>query len=285
MSSGLYYQLPSYTMLGYKNAAGELVNKLNGLTYIRNANLIGGLEYQYSSTGKIVFEASYKNYSNYPLLTGDSIPFANQGMDFGIIGNEAAVSSAQGRAWSLEFLAQQRLWKGFFGMIAYTMVNSEFSDGEGDYAPSIWNSKHIFVATLGKKFKKNWELGAKWRYLGGFPYTPFNEQLSAQSTVWDINRAGVFDFTQLNTLRTSDFHSLDVRVDKKWFFKKWSLNLYLDIQNLYDFEQDLPPFFDPVRDDNGDPVPDLNNPGSYQYRIIENTTGRILPTIGIVVQI
>ncbi|MCB9230696.1 MAG: TonB-dependent receptor [Bacteroidia bacterium] len=283
-SSGLYYQLPSYTLMGYQDGSGNLANQAY-LKYIRNANVIGGFEYQYSPTGKIMVEGSFKDYSNYPLLTNNSIAFANQGMNFGIVGNEPAASTARGRAWSLEFMAQQRLWKGFFGTVALTLVNSEFTNGDGKYTPSQWNNKHILVVTMGKKFKGNWEIGAKWRHLGGFPYTPFNLQQSAQIAVWDINRVGILDYSQINTLRTADFHALDLRIDKKFYFKKWSLNCYIDVQNLYNFSQDLPPFFDPVRDSEGKPIPDPQNPGSYQYRVVPNNTGHVQPTVGIVVQI
>ncbi len=29
------------------------------------------------------------------------------------------------------------------------------------------------------------------------------------------------------------YHTLDVRVDKRWRFKTWQLSAYLDIQNVY----------------------------------------------------
>jgi molybdate/tungstate transport system substrate-binding protein len=32
---------------------------------------------------------------------------------------------------------------------------------------------------------------------------------------------------------TSNFHQLDLRVDKRWVFNKWILNTYLDVQNAY----------------------------------------------------
>ncbi len=31
-------------------------------------------------------------------------------------------------------------------------------------------------------------------------------------------------------------HGLDVRIDKKWFFKQWALNAYIDVQNVYNFQ-------------------------------------------------
>ena len=60
------------------------------------------------------------------------------------------------------------------------------------------------------------------------------------------------------------------------------MNIYLDIQNVYNYKTRSAPYLSVVRDANGDPVPDSNNPGQYEYEIIENSSGTILPTIGII---
>ena len=37
----------------------------------------------------------------------------------------------------------------------------------------------------------------------------------------------------LISLRLPVNNSLDIRVDKRWFFEKWTLITYVDIQNIY----------------------------------------------------
>ena len=37
---GQYFQLPAYTVMGYENNLGELVNKNNGITYINNKQIV-----------------------------------------------------------------------------------------------------------------------------------------------------------------------------------------------------------------------------------------------------
>jgi hypothetical protein len=76
---------------------------------------------------------------------------------------------------------------------------------------------------------------------------------------------------------------MDIRVDKKWFFKKWNLNLYLDIANLYASQQNLPPNLTVERDANGQPLPDPQDPLRYRLKTINGDSGTLLPTIGIVV--
>ncbi|MCB9235421.1 MAG: TonB-dependent receptor [Bacteroidia bacterium] len=284
-NTGIYYQLPPYTVMGYRNETNQLINRDNGLSYIKSNHLVAGLEYNYSPSGKITVEGFYKTYQHYPFLTRDSISLANQGAGFGVIGNAPATSSSQGRSYGVEFLAQQKLWKGFFGIVSYTFVRSEFTNGQGQYRPSAWDNRHIVSLTGGKKFGKNYEIGFRWRWYGGTPYTPYDETTSLLISNWNVSRVGLLDYSQLNTLRTNGFNQLDVRIDKKWFFKKWSLNLYFDLQNAYNAKSQQQPYLDVVKDADGNPIPDPNNPGYYQANYLQNTAGTILPSIGIVVQL
>lgn len=283
-NTGYYHQLAPYTVLGYRDDNGALVNK-DRLSYVRNAHLIGGVEYDYQESGKITVEGFYKRYYDYPFLLRDSISLANLGGDFGVVGNEPAASTSEGRAYGLEFMVQQKLWKGFYGILSVTLVRSEFTDGSGSFKPSAWDNRGILTFTGGKKFKGNWEIGARWRYYGGTPYTPIDVARSSLIPVWDITGRGLPDYSQLNTLRIAAAHQLDARIDKKWFFKKWSLNLYLDVQNVYGFKAALAPNLDVVRDVNGNPVVDPGDPSRYLTRFVPNTTGTVLPTIGVVIEL
>jgi len=171
-----------------------------------------------------------------------------------------------------------------YGLISYTFVRSEFEDKNGDYVASSWDNRHILNITAGKKLKKNWEIGAKFRFLGGSPYTPYDIEESSIKENWDVTQSGINDWDQLNTERNGNSHGLDFRIDKRWFFEKWALNAYLDIQNIYGFKTETQPYLDVIRDDNGNPIEDPNNSDSYLTQEIENTTGTILPSIGIMIE-
>ena len=250
-NTGKYFQLPAYTVLGYRDANNNLINKENEISYISNDHVVAGIEYSPGNSNKITIEGFYKNYHNYPFILADSISLANLGGDFGVIGNEPVSSTSEGRAYGIEFLAQQKLSKNFYGILAYTWVKSEFKDKNGAYRPSAWDNGHIISLTAGKKFKNDWEIGFKFRFSGGSPYTPFDTLNSSIIQVWDVNNVGVFNYNQLNSLRLSTNHGLDIRVDKKWYWKKIALNLYLDIQNLYNFQAETPPSLIVLRDSNG----------------------------------
>ena len=78
---------------------------------------------------------------------------------------------------------------------------------------------------------------------------------------------------------------MDVRLDKKWFFNKWSLNVFLDIQNITNAQVRFQDNIDVVRDAQGNPVVDPNNPNLYQANFLENVSGNLLPSIGVIVEL
>ena len=278
---GQYFQLPAYTVMGYRNSSNELINKNNSITYINNKHLVFGIETNPGNFSKVTLEGFYKKYDNYPFLIGDSISLANLGGDFGVIGNEEVTSSSEGRSYGVEFLAQKKLNKSFYGILAYTWVRSEFKDKNDEYKPSAWDNQHIISITAGVKLKKDWEIGMRFRFSGGAPYTPYDTLNSSYSSVWDVNSFGVFDYDNLNGRRLKSNHGLDIRIDKKWYWKKVTLNLYLDIQNLYNFQSETPASLIALIDENGNKVLNSNDPSRYQLKYINNTSGTALPSIGL----
>ena len=279
-----YHQLPSYTILGYRDAQGSLINKANDLKYIQADHFVLGAEYLTEISSRFTVEGFYKKYNYYPFSTKDSLCLANIGSDFGVVGNEAVRSQSMGRSYGFEFLYQQKLFKGFYAVVAYTFVKSEFQDKLGNYVPTAWDSRNIVSLTGGKRFKNGWEIGMRWLFSGGSPYTPYDVANSSLKQNWDINGFGLLDYNKLNTMRESNYHQLNVRVDKKLFLDKFNLNFYLDIQNAYGHKTILAPTLLVVTDAAGAPVTDPNDPTRYQTKYIENASGIVQPTIGIIIE-
>ena len=287
-NTGRYYQRPAYTTLGFRDNEGTLVNKENNIKYFSTDHVVAGIEFLPAFDAKISVEGFYKNYRNYPFSVRDSINIASKGADYGTFGDEEVISSSKGRAFGYELLFQDKSLAGFNIILSYTFVRSEFTDKDKKYVPSSWDNRHILNLTVLRSLKKNWDIGMKWRFVGGAPYTPADLDYSSQRPAWDIRGREYPDYSRFNALRLKSFHQLDLRVDKSFFFKKWSLALYLDIQNVYNFKSDEAPQYTNL-DQDGNPV--IINPGDpynkqrYQLRAIEIGAGTVLPSIGIIVEI
>ena len=278
---GQFHQIPSYSLLGYRNSDGSLANK-DELKYLRNRMVSGGLQYNYGRETKITFEGFYKRYANYPVTVRDSISLGNLGADFAIVGNEPVRANGTGEAYGTELLVQRRSKNGLYGIASYTLAWSRFTDKYGKMVASAWDSRHTLSLTGGKKLKKNWEIGFKWRLVTGRPFTPVDTLRSLNKANWDITNQAVLDINRLNTGRLSNFNQFDIRIDKVWYFRKSSLNLYLDIQNLLNSQAEGPNTLIAAQNADGTLITDPNNPQRYKADFLQNSTGNILPTIGII---
>jgi outer membrane receptor for ferrienterochelin and colicin len=280
---GRYFQNPNYTTLGYRDNQGVLVNE-NTAKYIGANHYNLGVQQLISKEILISVEAFYKDYFQYPIDLRTGASLANQGAEYSSIAGAAAVNFVgKGQAVGFEVLNRVNL-KDFNLLASYTFVRSLFSDINGDMIPSAWDSKHLLTITASKDFKKNWRVGIKWRFVGGLPYTPYDLETSANVLAWNANGQAYLDFDQLNTERFKSFHQLDVRVDKNFFFDKWTLMLYLDIQNAYNFQNEGKDYI--IREKNPDgSYLTINGGTEYVLKAVENTSGTLLPTLGVMIKL
>jgi hypothetical protein len=284
-SAGRYYKLPIYTVLGFQQE-GQLVNKDN--EYIRSDHLVAGLEFIPAPQTRFTLEAFNKKYSNYPISSFTGISLANLGGDFGAIGNENVMSIGEGRSYGLEFFFQQKLSKNIFGVFSYTLFKSEFSGLDGQFVSSAWDTRHIISTQLGRKFKKGWEMGLKWLYQGGAPVTPFD--LEASQRNYGVLGIGTLDYSRLNSERLPSFSRFDFRLDKKWNYKKWTLDVYMDVQNAFVQSNPAFPQYTFQRNDSNTGFANTNGQallpdGSNAIPLIlNNNDPQVTPSIGFVVE-
>lgn len=280
-SVGRYFQLPAYTTLGYRDNENTLLNK--NIEYIGINQASVGFDNLLGKSTYLSLEGFYKQYFNYPIdtITGNSL--ANSGADYSVAGATPVVNSGKGRAYGFEVLNRIN-FKGFFFILSYTYVISEFTNILGEYRPSSWDSRHLLTITASKELPKNWRFGFKWRFVGGLPYTPYDLQYSSIVQAWDANLKPYLDYSKLNALRFKPFHQLDVRVDKNFFFKKLTLMIYFDVQNVYNFQAQQQNYV--VREKNEDGTfKKTDNGTKYVLKQVENFGGTVLPTIGIIIKI
>ncbi len=283
-STGRYYQLPPYTALGFSNLSGTFINKQNKIRYIQADHLVAGFEFVPSENTQFTLEGFYKNYARYPFSVRDSVPLSSKSADYGIFGDEELISISRGRAYGFELLGRLKEFSNTNLVFSYTFVRSEFRAPDSRIIPSSWDNKHLLNVTATRKLKRNWDLGIKWRFVGGAPYTPYDLEKSAFIAAWDLQGQGYLDYSRFNEARLRAFHQLDLRLDKQYYFVSWSLMLYADVQNVYNHKADQPSLLVRQTDSNGIPETDPANPLKYNLKYLDNEAGTVLPTIGIIIE-
>lgn len=270
-SLGRYYKIPPYTILGFQNNTGSFINKNS--SYIRSDHAVAGVEYLFNERSRLTVEGFYKWYSNYPVSIRDSVSLANKGGGFEVLGSEPISSSGEGRTYGTEILFQQKFNGRIYGIAAFTFYKSEFSGLDGEFRPSVWDNNVLVSLLGGYKLPRNWEISARYRYLGRTPFAPVDLDATLNNYP-----AEIIDFSRLGDERLDAYSQLDVRVDKKWSLNKLSIDLFLEIQNILAQENPQVPQYGLNRTESGDII----TPRELVQVNLENSAN-VLPSIGLVV--
>ena len=179
----------------------------------------GGFEYNFGQGYFLDVQGYYKHLDNLISPTGldADVPYENTG---------------RGYVFGAELLARKRLTDRLFGWLAYTYSESKRKDDpDSDWRYFDQDQRHnlILLASYRLGEQRLWKLGGKWQFSTGLPYTElesavYNADTDSYIPVYSPN---------LNAKRRVPFHQLDVRLDKLWIFNTWTLNTYLDVQNVY----------------------------------------------------
>lgn len=277
-NAGLYYQLPPYTALGFKNDNGRYVNKY--LRYMKVSQGSIGLSWRTSNTFELSVEGFYKDYDKIPVSLVDGIPLACKGNDYGVIGNEALAPTAQGRSYGAEILLKWLIAKKLNLTSSLTIFKSEYrTNKESEYIASAWDNRSIFNMGGTYYFPRQWSFGMKVSCIGGTPYTPYDEYKTSLVAAWDAQGRAYYDYNKYNTERLPAYAQVDVRVDKAFYLKRCMLGFYIDLQNISGSKL--------KQADRLISTGTIKNPTApiaqqqYELKQIKQSSGTLLPTLGI----
>lgn len=221
-STGIYHQSPSYIWL-------EAFESNRDLRMIKVNQFVLGFDHRITADALLKVEAFYKDYNNYPtslirpylVLANTGAGFAGSDDNFSSFGLEPLVDAGFGKARGVELSIQKKLSEiPYYGIFSFTYSKSDYTSLDGIERSGSYDQNWIINLSGGYKFNEFWEISSKFRFASGKPYTPFNFN-------------GMQDAAYYNTARMKSAHSLDIRVDKRWYFSGWTLITYLDIQNIY----------------------------------------------------
>ncbi len=236
-SVGEYSQAPEYIWL--------MTNPYNrGLTYLSVNQCVLGVEQYLQSDFKISLEGYVKNYSSYPVsLTRPYIVMVNTGTEvneaaeaYTAFGLDFLQSTGTGFADGVDLFMEKRLSETpFYGRLTLSYGESMFKALDGISRPSNNDERWKLNVGGGYLIDERWEVTSTFRFYTGRPYTPYTtEQWVRTNANYNLARIGAN-------------HELDLRVARRWFFAASNLSCYLDIQNVYNRKQLVPPVWNPTK--------------------------------------
>ena len=218
---GYYYQTPA----AYQVAI-EPVNA--SLRSSRAIHYIAGIEHLFRSDTKISVEVYQKDLENV-FVDSDT--------------SRVIIDTGSGYARGIEFCIQKKMSKNLVGSFAYTYSISKRQDA--DSLPEYYfgfDRPHIFRLVSSYRLFNKWQIGAKFQYGSGSPYTPVVGAVQKDGEWYVVNGA-------YNSARYPAYHKLDIRIDRSFDFRNWTLTAYLDVWNVYNREN-IFAYYNDV-DDNG----------------------------------
>jgi hypothetical protein len=188
-----------------------------------------GLSQELWSATRLSVEAYYKDYYDFPINPEQPTMFLfDQVQIYGIFFSNSALED-NGRATSkgLEIILQKKLAEDFYGLTSAALSNASYKDYFGQWHDRIYDNRFNFNIEGGYIPSNDWEFKVRWVFANGAPYTPFDYEASKAAGV------GIWDLSRTNSERLPDYHSLNLRIDKRFYFSSSSLLVYLSVWNVY----------------------------------------------------
>ncbi len=222
-SAGLFYQNLPLLLLAQRQNNRQLKT-------MQATHYILGVNHLISENTRLTVEVYKKDYKNFPLDSAqpgffiiDELYYNHGFFTYHENLNDNGKAFTQG----VELTIQKRLAKDFYGLLSASYFQSRYSDSNGLWKNRVYDNRVVLSVEGGYKPNNEWEFSMRWIYAGGPPYTPYDQKASRE-----INR-GILDDTQINNERYPDYHSLNVRFDKRFHFTYSNLIVYLSIWNVY----------------------------------------------------
>jgi TonB family protein len=207
---GLFYEPPEPVQVAAPFGNPDLSSN-------RATHYSGGFEQELSREVDLSVEGFYKRLSDVVVR----VPTATGATSYANVGD--------GKVAGVETLLRWKPAGRFFGWVAYTLSRSTRHNGPGEPERLFeYDQTHILTLLGSYDLGRGWQLGGRFRYVSGNPYTPcLGGVLQAGAGVYACRNG------PLLSARMPPFHQLDLRVDKTWKFQSWKLTSYLDVQNVY----------------------------------------------------
>ena len=172
---------------------------------------------QVSEGTEFKFAGYYKDLAN--LVTNDDeMIYLNQGAGF-----------AQGT----EVFLRHRAGDRFLGWGSYTYGLSKRRDRPGEpYRYYSFDQTHVATLAATYRLTPTWEIGLKWQYRTGNPYTPVESAIQ-QTDPRNDELVYVPVYAETNSGRLPPYHRLDVKLSKAFRFNSWEMSFFLELLNAY----------------------------------------------------
>ncbi|MDH5805346.1 MAG: TonB-dependent receptor, partial [Gemmatimonadota bacterium] len=222
-STGLYYQdLPS-VLLAQDPA-------FRNLEPPRSIHYVLGLSHLLTDDTRLMVEAYRKDVSRMPIdpLAPGMFVFDEVILGANTFLNHPTLTDVgEARSMGVELTVQKRLARDLYGLASASYSIAEYLGGDAIWRDRIYDNRLRIGFEGGYKPNEKWEFSGRWLFATGAPYTPIDTVQSA------VHKWTVLDDTNVNGARYPNYHSLNLRFDRRFNYRRTNMVLFLSIWNVY----------------------------------------------------
>jgi len=221
-AAGIYRQFLPLSLLTQRDQFEQLADPI---AY----HAVVGFNHLLTDDTKLTVETYYKWYDNFPMDPDQPQLFLADELGFARIVANFQELRAEGKAFAtgIEATVQKKLVAGVYGLLAGSYSRTRYRGLDGVWRNRLFDNRVNFSAEGGYKPNNKWEFSLRWIFAGGRPQTPLNLEESL------IQNVTVRDSSRVNADRIPAYHSLNLRVDRRYYFKQSSLIVFFSIWNVY----------------------------------------------------
>ena len=253
LAYGDYYQ--THNIATYIARDGSDINRY--LKNTRARHYVAGIEHLFNKGLKVSLEGYYKEYSDIPV--SEQYIYSIEDRTFR---SDRYLNIGERNVYGLDLFIHQKLVGSFYGTLSISRMWSETKDpriGSVEVTiPSGFEYPAMITLIAGNRFRDlrtflnslpayirypsyllpfsdDMEIGVRWTYSSGSPYTPRVFETNTSRRIGGMAWTdGVWqEEDKLNSARYPAYHRLDIMFNSRFNFSNWNIVLFLSVQNVY----------------------------------------------------
>lgn len=219
------------------------------LSYTEATHYVTGLRYELAKNWSVSSNLYYKDIDKLTVgIEEGDIPYLNAG---------------EGKAYGLELMLSKEKIDRWYGWATLALSKTERTNTlTGLKTPFSYDVPLVINAVLNYQLNEKWNIGGRWTYRTGTLYTP----ITGNRENPDYPGFYIPVYGELNSKRVSDFHRLDIRVERSIMKKRGTF--FIDFINAYNRK-------------NSSGIEYIPTPESSEFRLKDIEGYGLIPSIGV----
>jgi hypothetical protein len=233
---------------------GSITEPNTSLDLLKARHFVLGYKKRITENVVAKLEAYYQYLYDLPVENNDSSSYStiNEGIDYRYV---PLVNKGRGKNLGLEFTLEHFFNNNYYYLISASLFDSKYKTLEEVWRNTQYNSNYMVnmlggkeFKNLGKKQNKSLAINAKVFLGGGKRYIPLLRDASGNVTV-DPAKDLYWDYKKAYDKKLDDYYQVTLSVSYKINKPKATHEIYLDLQNITNFQARISEYYDAGKPD------------------------------------